>query len=336
MSDYFRLTGDSEHAVVYGERAFAFAAELEDFPLRVLANQRLGIACYAVGDYWRAVELLKQNVELLQGELIRERFGAGSLPSVLSRSYMVFPLVDLGKFAEAVSMGAEGVLIADEYDTTHSQVLAVHSVGVVYLCKGEFDRAIPILERALIRCQVEQIPLDTRVLAATLGYAYALAGRMVNAVPLLEQALRQSETLKVLFRYALWLTWLGQAYLLSGRLEEAHALAEHSLAHAREHQERGNQAYALRLLGDIAAHREPPETEPAEVHYRQALALAEALGMRPLQAHCHLGLGTLYAKTGQREHTHAALSTAIDLYRAMAMTFWLPQAEAALVQVEGR
>ena len=58
--------------------------------------------------------------------------------------------------------------------------------------------------------------------------------------------------------------------------------------------------------------------------------------MRPLQAHCHLGLGTLYAKTGQREQAHAALSTAIELYRAMDMTFWLPQAEAALAQVEGR
>jgi hypothetical protein len=58
--------------------------------------------------------------------------------------------------------------------------------------------------------------------------------------------------------------------------------------------------------------------------------------MRPLVAHCHLGLGKLYAKTGQAEQARAALSTAIDLYRAMAMTFWLPEAEAALAQVEGR
>jgi len=55
--------------------------------------------------------------------------------------------------------------------------------------------------------------------------------------------------------------------------------------------------------------------------------------MRPLVAHCHLGLGTLYAKTGQREQAHAELSAAIDLYHAMGMAFWLPQAEAALAQV---
>ena len=124
--------------------------------------------------------------------------------------------------------------------------------------------------------------------------------------------------------------------MVAGRLGEAHAHAEQALAHAREYQERGHQAYALRLLGDIAAHREPPETERAAAHYRQALTLAEELGMRPLQAHCHRGLGTLYVTTGQWEQARTALSTAIALYRAMEMTFWLPQTEAALAQVEGR
>jgi tetratricopeptide (TPR) repeat protein len=121
----------------------------------------------------------------------------------------------------------------------------------------------------------------------------------------------------------------------AGHLEEAYTLAERALAHAHEYQGHGNQAYVLRLLGEIAVHGEPGQAEQAEAYYRQALALAEELGMRPLQAHCHLGLGTLYAATGQREPARTALSTAIALYQAMEMTFWLPQAEAALVQVEG-
>jgi hypothetical protein len=116
-------------------------------------------------------------------------------------------------------------------------------------------------------------------------------------------------------------------------MDEAHALAERALALGREHQERGNQAYTLRLLGDIAARREPPESVSAETHYRQALTLAEERGMRPLQAHCHRGLGTLYATIGQQEQAHAKLSAAIVLYRAMDMTFWLPQTESALAQV---
>ena len=73
-----------------------------------------------------------------------------------------------------------------------------------------------------------------------------------------------------------------------------------------------------------------------EVHYQQALALAKELGMRPLQGHCHRGLGTLYATTGQTDQARADLSTAMAMYQEMDMTFWLPQTEAALAQVEGR
>jgi tetratricopeptide (TPR) repeat protein len=129
---------------------------------------------------------------------------------------------------------------------------------------------------------------------------------------------------------------LGEAQMLAGCLEEVHALAERALALARGHQERGHEAYALRLLGDLAARREPSEHERAEAYYRQALALAEALGMRPLVAHCRLGLGTLYAQVERPEQAHPELSVAIELYRAMEMTFWLPQAEAALAEVRGR
>ena len=70
-------------------------------------------------------------------------------------------------------------------------------------------------------------------------------------------------------------------------------------------------------------------------HYQQARTLAEELGMRPLQAHCHRGLGTLYAKTGHEDQARTELSAAIGLYRAMDMTFWLPQTEATLAQVGG-
>jgi len=116
-------------------------------------------------------------------------------------------------------------------------------------------------------------------------------------------------------------------------MPEAQALAERTLALARAHQERGHEAYALRLLGDIAAHRNPPESEQVETHYRQAVALAEELGMRPLVAHCHLGLGTLYRRIGRLAEARAALPTAIDLYRTMEMSLWLPQAEAVLARV---
>jgi tetratricopeptide (TPR) repeat protein len=155
-------------------------------------------------------------------------------------------------------------------------------------------------------------------------------------VAMLTPAMEQTRATDMAGFQALCSLPLAEAQLLAGRLEQARALIEGALAHARKHQEHGHQAYALRLLGEIAAQLHPPEGELAEAHYRQALALAEALGMRPLQAHCHLGLGTLYVTSGQRDQARAELLIAIELYKAMDMTFWLPQAEAALAQVEGR
>ena len=213
--------------------------------------------------------------------------------------------------------------------------MPVMGIGLLSLRQGDLPRALPLLERAVGICQDADLPACFPRMAAALGAAYTLAGRVADAVPLLTQAMEQTLQWKESSYQALCRLSLGEAQLLAGRLEEAHALAERALALARAHQERGHQAYALRLLGDIAARREPPEVEQAEAHYRQALALAEELGMRPLQAHCHLGLGTLYATIGQREQARAELSTAIELYRAMDMTFWLPQAEAALAQVSG-
>ena len=130
------------------------------------------------------------------------------------------------------------------------------------------------------------------------------------------------------------MAWPSEASLLAGRREEARAGAARALALARAQQERGHEAWALRLLGDIAARCEPPEVALGAHHYRQALALAEELGLRPLQAHCHRGLGTLYAKTGQQEQARTALSTAIEMYQSMDMTFWLPQTETVLAQVD--
>ena len=121
-----------------------------------------------------------------------------------------------------------------------------------------------------------------------------------------------------------------------GRGEEARQHARQALDLARQLKERGNEALALYQLGAVHVHADPPDVAQAEAHYQQALVLAEELSMRPLQAHCHHGLGRLYHQTGRAEPARAALSTAIDLYRAMDMTFWLPQAEAALAQVEGQ
>ena len=136
--------------------------------------------------------------------------------------------------------------------------------------------------------------------------------------------------MKVMAFRSLWVGLLSEAYLLAGRMDEAVELAGRALDLSREQKERGCEAWTLRLLGEIALHRDPPEVGKAEDSYRQAIALAEDLGMRPLLAHCHLGLGKLYRWAGNRQQAEDHLITATTMYRDMDMRFWLVQAEVAL------
>jgi hypothetical protein len=92
----------------------------------------------------------------------------------------------------------------------------------------------------------------------------------------------------------------------------------------------GFACHALHLLGDIATHPDRFDAERGEAHYRQALAIAEPRGMRPLVAHCHLGLAKLYRRTDKREQAHEHLTTARTMYRDMGMTYWLEKAEAEM------
>jgi tetratricopeptide (TPR) repeat protein len=210
--------------------------------------------------------------------------------------------------------------------------LAYFEAGDLHLRQGHLGKAIPPLERGLSLCQTTDLPIVAPTIASSVGYAYALAGRLVEALPLLEQVVEQAVATRLLMLHSLQVAWLGETYLLAGRIQEATVQASRALELARARKEQGYEVWALRLCGDIAAHREPLAVAEAEAHYREALALAETLGMRPLQAHCHRGLGTLYSRVGRVEQSRIELSTAIQLHQKMEMTFWLPQAEAALAQ----
>jgi tetratricopeptide (TPR) repeat protein len=170
-----------------------------------------------------------------------------------------------------------------------------------------------------------RIALTFPWIAAHLGNAYALSGRFVDAIPLLEQAVEHAASWSMATQS--WaISSLGDAYLLAGRSDEAEACAGNALRLARDRRERGHEAYALHLIAEIAARRTSPDTETVEDSYRDAMALAQELCMRPLVAHCHLGLGKLYRRTDKREQAQEHLTTATAMYREMGMTYWLEKA----------
>ena len=335
MSLIFWVAGEVDRAIDYGQRTLALAATLGHVGLQAQAHLSLGRVYYDVGDYARAVESLERNVATLQGDLLYERFGTNGSVAVISRAWLSDCLAERGAFTEGHAMAEEGLRIAETVNNPFSLIEACRGVSVVHLRQGDVPRTIPMLERARGLCQDWHIPLFLPELAAALGLAYTLDGRVAAGLALVEHGVEQEVASdRPRRRLALFVAWLSEAYLLAGRLEDARQRAAQALDLARQYKQCGRQAWALWLLGESTARHEPSEVEPATGHYHQALALAEELGMRPLQAHCHRGLGTLYAQTGQRELARTALSVAIELYQTMAMTFWLPQTEATLAQVE--
>jgi len=330
LSAYFWQIGDNERAIVSGERALSLARATGDFHLQVAANNYQGRAYAVVGRYGPAMDCLRWIVTSLPDELANEHFGLPFLISVSSRAWLGLCLAEVGNFTEAIAWGHEALRMAEAADSPFSIVAAGWTLGQSYIRKGAFEQATGVLERTVRACQEREVPLLSPFVSSILGYSYALSGRTNEGLPLLQQGLERTETAGFRLQQALCIAYLSEAYLLAGRWEDAAALARRAHSLALNHGERGHEAWALRLLGEIAARPDPPEIDQAEARYRQALRLAEELGMRPLVAHCRLGLGTLYRKVGCAEQAQAELATAAALYRAMEMPFWLARAEAEL------
>jgi tetratricopeptide (TPR) repeat protein len=331
MSNYFDNVGEPGEAINRGREALETAEALGDFGLQVAANYHLGCAHYSTGDYRAALDCFSPLLPSLQGAESIERFGLAVPPAILCRTWAAWCLAELGEFAAGRAMAEEAVEIAEVTKRPLDLLYALRAGDLLSLRKGDVATRIAALERGLDLCRAEDLASSSIFPWATsaLGYAYALSGHHHEALPLLLQSeawLASHESA----RPSLYFGWLSEAYLLTGQPEKAATLAESSLDGARARRARGYEAWALRLLGEIAARRDPPGREIAEAHYRAALRLAGELGMRPLVAHCHLGLGALYRSAPRTARSSEHLTTAATLYRSMEMGFWLARAEEAL------
>jgi predicted ATPase len=326
---YYGLIGEHDHAIASGERALVL--NKENLELNTVTQYYMGQAYHFTGQYYQSMDMLNHALASVSDEGHKyERLGTASIISVICRVWLVQCLAQLGSFREGSSQAQEAIQIAEEANHTYSLAYAYCSLGILLLLKGDLVPAIAALEKCRRICEVSEIKVLSTHIGSHLGCAYALSGRLTDAIPLLEKSDEQSTRIGRKAGQSLRVTWHGQACLLAGHLDNALKHAKQALALAMETKEQGYQAWALKLLGDIALRDDSPEPEQPEKYYDRALGLARELGMRPLEAHCHVGLGSLYVATDKREHAHAEFSTAKDLYDAMGMTFWLMQAEAAL------
>ena len=325
------LAGDFGAAIQTGLRALAIGEAQADVAIQVVANGYLGRVYVSRGDCREAVRHCGAALALIPEGLAQERFGDDAIQGSFVGDTLARALGAVGRFAEAFGRFREAIQIAEEAGHVFSLLFPLVGLGTLTLDQGDFAGALAPLERGLELCRTREVPYLLHDFAWALGAAYHGTGRRAEGVALMEDAARGLAGRTV--PLAGWpgrVGALGGAYLLDGRLADATRIAQEGLAAARQRGQRGVEGHVLRLLGDIAAHPDRFEVDTAEEHYRQALALAEELGLRPLKAHCHLGLGALYRRTGKRQQAQEYLANAVTLYREMDMRFWLEQAEAEM------
>jgi tetratricopeptide (TPR) repeat protein len=289
----FSILGMPEQAIERGEKALALVPETADLELEMLINGHLASVCVARGDYRQAVEILDKAVDTLRGDLELRRFGLPGPASIFFRVWLVSALARLGRFDEADARAQEGLSIAARADQPLVLMVAHYTAGFHLVHRPDLERAIVELERSLELCRTWQLPAWYSNIASILGYAYAQSGRMEEGESLMRQAIDASRASGGMVNHASEVTRLAEALVLAGRLDEAAALAEEALELARKHQERGNEALALRLLGELAVRRTPGDAGAARQHYDRAAQIAAELGMEPLRMSCQAALASV-------------------------------------------
>ena len=331
MCAYFIREGEHQRAVNTGEEALVIARDLGDLGFQILAQDRLARVYALLGDYRRAIRLSEGSMALLEGKPVDERFGMTGVAAVVTRLPRATCLTELGELAEAIVWAEEAVRIAETVRDPFSLVAAYSHVSYPYLVRGDLEKAVPMLEHSLDICRSAHVAVFLSWVSAELGYAYLNLGRNTEALLMLEQAIKgRGAGITFGFHFS----WLSEAYLQVGRWDDASEVGRRAVDRARQFKERGHEAWALRLIGEIAAQKDPPDVGKAEEHYRKAMALADELGMRPLVAHCQVGLGKLYRRSGDLQLAKEHLINGVAMMREMQMGLWLERAEAELKELE--
>jgi class 3 adenylate cyclase/tetratricopeptide (TPR) repeat protein len=316
------MLGELDEALVSGYRALEIAGRLEDLRLRILTTMYLEQAHFFRGDYQRAVDLATDNLSVLH----REFLGNSAPSSAYDRGWLSASLAQLGQITLAAEVGAEAIRLAEARQHPFFMHEAYLLASIVQTIKGDWANSLLLLNKGFKAIQTANAVLMTSTYVVRIGLVLARLGETKEA---LNHVRHGAELLAIESHVGLsgfQYVELGRACLTLGRLDEAQRFGERGVELLSGHL--GGRAHALQLLGDIATHPERFDAERGEAHYRQALALAEPRGMRPVIAHCHLGLSKLYQRTGRREQASEHLTIATTMYREMDMSFWLERAEA--------
>jgi class 3 adenylate cyclase/tetratricopeptide (TPR) repeat protein len=322
----YTLIGELDEALVCGTRAQRLAEATGDLDLRLSTAICMEQVHYIRGDYEPVVELAITSLALLPAHRAHEFFGSVAPASVYHRYWLIMSLAPLGRFAEAARYQAEADRLAEPMQHAYTTGVLHLAASTIHLLKGDWARARSRIEAGITVFRSAHVSILLPRLVAYSAWVLAQLGDTSGALDRIregEQLIEAQSARGLVSNYPYMC--LGHACLLLGRIDEARRLVGKAVEANPGH---GVVAEALRVLGDIATHPDRFDAERGEAHYREELALAEPRGMRPLVAHCHLGLGKLFWRTGKRDQAREHLTTATTMYRDMDMRFWLAQAEA--------
>jgi len=313
----YLLGSEADHhgSIEAGERALVLAARIADPELQTWTSVGMAREYFAIGDYQRGIERARAALDTRGAAATSAR--SRNLPTpVGSRTWLALCLASRGQFDESVAWATAAVELADKGSPLVAQLWANYTLGRVHCIRGHFAQALASLERAAALLERGPFPIYAPRVLASLGTVYTAGGSPKDGLALLERAAAEGEANRVLYEHAMVLVQLGEAQLESCP-DEAERRGIQALELARRHGERGSEAWAGHLLSRASAARPPARLDAAFAHATQALALADQLGLRPLVAHCHLGLGRLYERAGKSGEAQEHLTSALSMYGEM-------------------
>jgi tetratricopeptide (TPR) repeat protein len=282
-----------------------------------------------LGNLPTALDHLRETLRLVEGRE-HERCGLPYLPAVFARTVLGWCAADQGDFGEGFARAREAIELAESVDQPWDRLFAYHSIGVVHLEHGDRADALHFFDHAVRLCESIDVVGMHANMTGYLGYARALNGEPADGARLLQQAVAVTGAPQSWAQSRL-LGFLAETLTLLGRPEEALDAANRALQLARDRGERVYEAWALRAVANVLV---PTRATEASGRYREALGLAETLGLRPLVAHCHHGLGELHQRTGKRRDALRHATAAATAYQKLDMPFWRERADALVKALE--
>jgi DNA-binding SARP family transcriptional activator/tetratricopeptide (TPR) repeat protein len=335
MGSYAWMRGHYTDGLAYARQALEIATAVGDRELRVAAAHIIGVNHEARGEYAAAIRDLVSIVESADSGVARSRRGVGIPTYVAGCAWLAVCCGDLGEFARAVTYGDEGVREAEHLSHALARGLAYAFRALPALTRGDFDEAVRWAERSVRLSDDKDLTAMLPVAYSVWGAALAWSGRAEEALPHLERSVVLQNRSAVhgfsVHLSQLYLRW-AEALRLVGRLEEALERARRARDLAADAGERANEARALHLLAALESDAEPSSFATAAARYERPLALATALGMRPLLARCHLDVGTLPHSPKDEPEVRSHLLAAVALFQEIDAPYWLDKAETALAK----